>query len=804
MKSQYRVVVIGGGVVGASVLYHLTKYGWSDVALVERSVLTAGSSWHAAGGFHALNANPNMAILQAYTIDLLKDVEAESGQSIGMHMTGGIHVASAPERWEWLQSSYRRFQAIGIEDVRLVTPEEIKARCPIINVEGVLGGMWADREGYVDTTGTVWAYAGAAKKRGAAVIEHNRVLELKQRPDSSWDVVTEAGTINAEHVVNAGGLWAKQVGRMVGLDLPLSPLEHHYLLTETIPEIAASTTELPMVVDLEGFTYMRQDQKGMLVGIYETHPQHWSIDGAPWDYGVELLQENIDRIADELELVHRRYPVLQTAGVRKWVNGAFTFSPDGNPLVGPIADKRGYWLACGVMAGFLQGGGVGKSLAELMIHGEAEADVYGLDIARYGAYASNREFIKQTTGEFYARRFVMTYPNEQLPAGRPLKMTPAYDAMTAAGCHWGNSWGLEVPIYFAPPGFEEKPTLKRSNAFDIVGAECRMLRAGVGLLDIASFSRYEVTGPEAERWLDWMTVARLPKPGRAKLAPMLSETGKLKGDLTIINWGDGTFWIEGSYYLRQWHMRWFADHARDGVSVRDISDDVIGFSLSGPKSRELLARVTHQDVSNAALPFMGATALDVGLVRAKVARLSVTGELGYEINCRALEHAGLRRTLLEAGRELGVREYGYNALLSLRLEKSFGIWSAEFTQAYTPRMTGMDRWIAWDKGEFIGRKAALMESKSPPPDRQLVTLEVDAVDADATGYEPVWRSETMAGFVTSGGYGHTVGKSLAMALVAPEAGEVGSELSVHIVGAERKARVIAPSPYDPLGKAMRA
>ena len=454
MKAHYRVVVIGGGVVGASVLYHLTKYGWSDVALVERSVLTAGSSWHAAGGFHALNANPNMAILQAYTIDLLKKVEAESGQSIGMHMTGGIHVASAPERWEWLQASYRRFQAIGIDDVRLVTPGEIKARCPIINVDGVLGGMWADREGYVDTTGTVWAYAGAAKKRGATVIEHNRVLELKQRPDSSWDLLTEAGVINAEHVVNAGGLWAKQVGRMVGLDLPLSPLEHHYLLTETIPEIAASKAELPMVVDLEGFTYMRQDQKGMLVGIYETNPQHWSMDGAPWDYGVELLQENIDRIAGELELVHRRYPVLQTAGVRKWVNGAFTFSPDGNPLIGPVAGKRGYWLACGVMAGFLQGGGVGKALAEWMIHGEAEADVYGLDIARYGAFASNREYIRQTTGEFYARRFVMTYPNEQLPAGRPLKMAPAYDAMTAAGCHWGNSWGLEVPLFFAPPGFQ--------------------------------------------------------------------------------------------------------------------------------------------------------------------------------------------------------------------------------------------------------------------------------------------------------------------------------------------------------------
>ena len=804
MKAHYRVVVIGGGVVGASVLYHLTKFGWTDVALVERSVLTAGSSWHAAGGFHALNANPNMALLQSYTIDLLKEVEAESGQPIGMHMTGGIHIASAPARWEWLQSSYRRFQAIGIDDVRLVTPEEIKARCPIISVEGVLGGMWADREGYVDTTGTVWAYAGAAKKRGATVIEHNRVMELKQRPNASWDLITERGIINAEHVVNAAGLWAKQVGRMVGLDLPLSPLEHHYLLTESIPEIASLKTELPMVVDLEGFTYMRQDQKGMLIGIYETQPQHWSMDGAPWDYGVELLPENIDRIADELELVHRRYPVLQTAGIRKWVNGAFTFSPDGNPLIGPVAGKRGYWLACGVMAGFLQGGGVGKSLAELMIDGEASTDIYGLDIARYGAFASNREYIKQTTGEFYARRFVMTYPNEQLPAGRPLKMTPSFDAMTAAGCHWGNSWGLEIPLYFAPSGFEEKPTLKRSNTFDIVGAECRTVREDVGLLDIASFSRYEVTGPEAQSWLDWMTVSRLPKPGRARLAPMLSKTGNLKGDLTIINWGDGSFWIEGSYYLRQWHMRWFADHAREGVGVRDISDEMIGFSLSGPKARELLSRATHQDVSNAALPFMGATTLDVGLVRAKVARLSVTGELGYEINCRALEHASLRRTLLEAGRDLGLKEYGYNALLSLRLEKSFGIWAAEFTQDRTPRMTGMDRWIAWDKGDFLGRKAALAESKGPPPERQLVTLEIDADDADATGYEPVWRLGAMVGFVTSGGYGHTIGKSLAMALVAPDVAEIGSELSVHIVGAERKARVIAPSPYDPMGKAMRA
>ncbi|WP_299621253.1 FAD-dependent oxidoreductase [Pelagibius sp.] len=802
MNSHYRVVVIGGGVVGTSVLYHLAKFGWTDVCLIERSVLTAGSSWHAAGGFHALNADPNIAALQAYTIDLLSQIEEESGQSVGMHMTGGLTLAGTPDRWEWLQSAYRVFQTMGIEDVRLVTPEESGELCPVMSTEGILGGLWADREGYIDTTGTVYAYAGAAKKNGATVIEHNRVLELHQKPDG-WEVVTEKGTITAEHVVNAGGLWAKQVGRMAGIELPVSPLEHHYLLTESIPEVAALDRELPLVVDLEGFTYMRQDQKGMLLGIYEIQHKHWMMDGAPWNYGVELLQEDIDRISEELTLGFERYPVLQEAGVRNWVNGAFTFSPDGNPLVGPVPGKPGYWCACAVMAGFLQGGGVGKSLAEWMIHGEPEADVYGMDVARYGDFAANREYIKQTTGQFYTRRFVMTYPNEQLPAGRPLKMAPAHDAMTAGGALWGESWGLEVPLYFAPQGFEETPTLKRSNAFDIVGAECKLVREAAGLLDISGFSRFEVTGPEAEAWLDHVMAGRLPKPGRARLAPMLAPNGKLKGDLTVFNWGDGTWWIMGSYYLRRWHMRWFSDHAREGVTVRDISDTIVGFSLAGPRSREVLAALTHQDVSHEALPFMGCTTLDVGLVRAKVGRLSVAGELGYEIHCHAAEHIGLRRALLEAGADHGLGEYGYNALLSLRLEKSFGIWSREFTQAYTPRMTGMDRWIAWDKGDFVGREAALAERDGPDPSQLLVTLAIEASDADTSGYEPVWAEGRRVGFVTSGGYGYTVGQSLAMALVEPGFAAPGTKLSVHVVGVERPAEVIPASPYDPEGRAMR-
>jgi len=800
MKSHYRVVVIGGGVVGASVLYHLAKFGWKDVCLIERSVLTAGSSWHAAGGFHALNADPNVAGLQAYTIDLLSEIEAESGQSVGMHMTGGMTLAGTQDRWDWLQSAYRVFQSIGIEDVRLITPEEAGELCPVMSTHGILGGMWADREGYIDTTGTVHAYAGAAKKNGAEVIEHNRVLELNQMADG-WEVVTEKGTIRAEHVVNAAGLWAKQVGRMAGIELPVSPLAHHYLLTETIPEVAALDREMPLVVDLEGFTYMRQDQKGMLLGIYEVDHKHWMMDGAPWNYGIELLQEEPDRIEKELTLGFERYPVLQNAGVKNWVNGAFTFSPDGNPLVGPVPGKRGYWCACAVMAGFLQGGGVGKSLAEWMIHGEPEADVYGMDVARYGEFAANKQYIRETTGQFYTRRFVMTYPNEQLPAGRPLKMAPAHDAMTAAGARWGVGWDLELPLYFAPEGFEEKPTLRRSNAFPIVAEECRAVRRDVGLLDISGFSRFEVTGPDAEGWLDRMMASRLPGPGRARLAPMLGHDGRLKGDLTIFNWGDGTWWVMGSYYLRAWHMRWFRDHIEEGVNIRDLGEEKVGFSLAGPKARRVLEKTTDGDIT--ALPFMGCGHFDVGLIRGRIGRLSVAGELGYEIHCRMGDHIALRRTLLEAGAGEGIREYGFNALLSLRLEKSFGIWSAEFTQGYTPGMTGMDRWIDWRKSDFVGRQAALAERDGNGPAQVLVTLEIDAADADASGFEPVWKEGRRVGFVTSGGYGHIVEKSLAMALVDPAHAAVGTELSVHVVGVERPARVIPASPYDPDGKAMR-
>ncbi len=799
-------MVIGGGVVGASVLYHLAKLGWSDVLLVERSKLTAGSTWHAAAGFHALNADPNVAALQAYTINLYRDLEAESGQSVGLHMLGGVNIAASPERWEWLQSAWAVFQSVGIDTARLIGPEEVRELVPVADVTGVYGGLFDSNEGHLDAAGVTTAYVTAARKRGAELVLHNRVVELHQRERSrggGWTVVTEHGTITADHVVNAAGLWARRVGRMAGVDLPVSPMEHHYLVTEEIPEVAALTRELPMTVDLEGYTYMRQEAGGLLLGVYELNPRHWNVDGAPWDYGTELIREDVDRIAPELAKGFERYPCLEDAGIRRWVNGAFTFTPDGNPLVGPVRGLPGYWVACGVMAGFSQGGGVGLALAEWMVHGEPARDIHGMDVARYGPYAATRGYLTATTGQFYRRRFVMSYPNEQLPAGRPLRTSAIHADLAAQGARWGVSWGLETPLYFAPsdPGYTETPTLRRPDSFRFLQHEVNATRSGVGVLDTTGFSRYRVGGPGARAWLDRLLAAKIPQPGGVRLAPMLSPSGRLMGDLTITCWTEDEFWLMGSYYLREWHLRWFErnlDGATEasGVAVQDISDVVGGLSISGPRARDLLARITEADVSDPALRRMRATTLDVGLVRARVARLALTGELGFELNVPSGELRTLYRTVLDAGDGLGLVPIGYTSLNAMRLEKSYGIWSREFTWAYTPGMSGLDRFVAFDKPAFTGRDAALRERDAGPAQR-LVTLEVHGGEADAASFDPVWSGQRRVGFVTSGGYGHHVGRSLALAYVEREFAQPGTLLEAYVVGVRTPVEVIPDSPYDP-------
>lgn len=799
MKSHYRVVVIGGGIVGTSILYHLARRGWSDIALIERAELTAGSTWHAAAGFHALNDDPNIAALQSYTIKLYQEIEAESGQSVGMHMPGGYSLATTPERWQWLKAECAIYQTLGI-GARLATAEEIVTACPIVDPTGLLGGLFDPHEGAVDPHGTTHAFALAARKRGAEVVLRNRVLALSESP-GGWRIETERGVVTAEHVVNAAGLWARRVGAMVGLDLPLTPMQHHYLVTEDLPLLLARADEMPCVTDLEGYTYLQQERKGVLLGVYERNPRHWKTEGAEWDYGMDLLPEEIERISPELTIGFQRFPSLLEAGIRKWVNGAFTFTPDGNPLVGPVPGRRNFWSACGCMSGFSQGGAIGKVLADWIVDGDPGADIFGMDVARYGAFASNDRYLRETTAQFYARRFVIAYPNEELPAGRPLKTTPSYDAQRAAGARFGVVWGMESPQYYAPgePDFVEEPTPRRSDAQRFIAAEVAATRGAAGLLDTGVYARYEVTGPGAARWLDRMLASRLPAPWRVRLAPMLNPAGKLMGDLSVMQLAAGRYWLVGSYYLQEWHLRWFRDHLPPaGVHIENLSESWLGFSLSGPRSREILAQLTRADVSNAALPFMGAAELDVGLTRAIVARVSLTGELGYEITVPACAQRALWEGVTSAGRDFGLRPIGMRAQDSLRLEKGYGVWSLEFAQSYTAAMCGLDRYIDWDKGEFIGRNAALAERERGPAQR-LVLLAVDSHDADVSGFEPVTSGEHHVGFVTSGAYGCHVRQSLALAYVDAAILARPPPLTVTVQGEPCPARVLPEPPYDPRG-----
>lgn len=804
MKSQYRAIVIGGGVVGASVLYHIVRQGWSDVALIERKELTAGSTWHAAAGFHPLNNDFNISSLQSYTIRLYERIQEESGQDIGINISGNVALAANPRRWEYLRHMHALFTTMGL-DTRLLDPGEIKEVCPIIDVSDLHGGLHDANEGHLDPHGATVAYVKAAQKGGAEVVLRNAVVELSPRPEGAWDVVTEHGTVVAEHVVNAGGLWARKVGMMAGVNLPVVPMQHHYLVTEDIPQLAERDALMPSVVDLDGFTYSRQERNGLLLGVYERNPKHWHVEGAPWDYGMDLIPEELDRIAPELSKGFERFPVLAETGIRRWVNGAFTFTPDGNPLVGPVPGLRNYWVACGVMAGFSQGGGVGLSLAQWMVDGEPEADVFGMDVARYGGFASGDSYVRDMTRQFYARRFVMTYPNEELPAGRPLRHSPAHDLMRESGAQFGCLWGLEVPLYYAKKkGFAETPTFRRSNAHELVASEARAVRSNVAMVDIAGFARYEITGLEAERWLDMMLACRLPRVGGVRLAPMLSESGKLAGDLTVMRLAEDRFWLMGSYYLQAWHMRWFESHAwPDGVQVRNISDQWTGVSICGPRSRELLGAIVSDDVSNEAFRFMNCRFMEAGACGAVVARMSVTGELGYEINVPSSQHRTLHATLVAAGERMELRQFGFRAMNSLRLEKGYGAWSREYTSAYTARMSGLDRFVSFDKPGFIGREAALAE-RDGAPRRRLALLEIDTRDEDASGFEPVFSAGELAGFITSGGYGHAVGKSLALAYIDAEVIENPRDMQAAIVGERFGASMLPQPPYDPEGRKLRA
>ena len=801
-KTSADVVVIGGGVVGASVLYHLTKLGQRDVLLLERAELTAGSTWHAAGGMHTVNGDPNVAKLQQYTIKLYDEIERISGVSCGVHITGGLMLAGTPQRLDWLKMVKARGRYLGM-DLDFVSMAEAEALMPLMDERHFVGALYDPIEGHVDPSGVTHAYAKAAQLQGATIIRQNRVIETNPRTDGSWDVVTEQGTIRAGHVVNAGGLWAREVGRMAGLELPILAMEHQYLITEDMPELQGLAKEQLHIIDFEGEIYMRQERGGMLMGTYERAGKPWSETTTPWDFGQNLLPNDLERIAPSLEVGFKHFPAMQRAGIKKVINGPFTFAPDGNPVIGPVGGLKNYWVACGVMAGFSQGGGVGLSLANWMVHGDPGADVWAMDVARFGDWAT-RAYTNAKVRENYSRRFQIRFPNEELRAARPLQTTALYDRLQADGAVFGESCGLEHALWFAPKGVAatEDITFRRSNAHAHVAQECRAVREHVGIIEISNYGRFDVAGPGAAAFLDRLMAGKLPALGRITLSPMLNEQGNLIGDFSIARLAADRFLLVGTMAAERYYERWFERHTlASGVSVRATALDRVGLSIAGPKSRALLQSLVARDLATAAFPFLSIAAMDVAMIPALVGRMSFTGDLGYEIWVRPEYLAALDEALMQAGRPLGIRRFGSRALQSLRLEKSFGSWAREYRPIYSPVEAGMMRFVDLGKGDFLG-KAAVIAAQRTGGKVRLVTFSVDADEADCIGDEPILSGERAVGWVTSGAYSHTLKLSLALGYVSREF--LGAhDFKIEILGAMRDAKLLSAAACDPSGQRMR-
>jgi len=805
MRTNVRVAVIGGGVTGASVLYHLARAGWTEAALFERSELTAGSTWHAAGGVGALLGHLNMAYLHYYTFQLYPELERETGQSCGFHPVGGLVLARTRHRLEDLKILRSKVRRLGIE-AEFLSNEEALRRAPILDLRTALGVLHDPTRAHVDPSSVTQAFAKGARDRGAEIHRHCPVLAT--RPVAGgWDIVTEKGTVRAEHVVNAAGLWAREVAALVGFRLPLMPVEHHYFVTEAIPEIERLDHELPLIGDADAEFYMRQEGKGLLLGAYEDRCTHWAVEGTPADFGHELLGDDLDRIERNLAQAIECVPVLGRAGVKRVINGPMIFSPDLNPLIGPYPGLTNYWCACGVMTAFSQAGAIGKVLADWMTEGDPGLDVTMWDVTRYGPWAG-KAYTRARTADMYATRFKTVFPYEERPAGRPVRTTPAYVLLREKGAVFGSADGWEQALWYAPEGIEPRDelTFHRPNWFGPVGEECRALRNGVGLIEISTYGKHAVRGPGAAAFLERVLANRLPaREGRTVLAPMLSERGRLVGDFTVTRLGPEEFFVVGSGAAERFHRRWWDRFQPAGgeVSIESLTARLTGLHIAGPRSRELLSRLTDADLGNGAFPFLCARRLEVGpATDVLVIRISFTGELGYELYCPPEQQLPLLEALLVEGRDLGLRLCGGRALGALRLEKGYPSWGRELSPDYTPFEAGLDRFVKLDKPDFVGRDAAL-RLKQQTPAYRLATLVIDADDADPWGGEPVMAGDRVVGYVTTGGFGHTVGASLALAYLRADL-EPEAALGVEVIGELRPVR-IAPEPLvDPRGERLRS
>ena len=811
MKSQAKVVVIGGGVVGVSALYHLAKKGWGEeVVLIEKGELTSGSTWHAAGLLPLFNMSYSVGQIHKYSVELYKDLEKETGQQVGFSQVGNLRLAMNHERMDEYFQYAATAKTIGI-DVNFLTPDEVKAIWPLCETDNLVGAILHPEDGYIQPADLTQAMAKGARARGATIYRNTAVLSIEQSSQGGWKIETNKGTITCDHVVSATGNYARQTGAMVGLDIPVMPVEHQYIVTEPHPEIInrqnSGLPEMAVLRESDGSWYLREENGGFILGPYEKGAPCCYVDGPNPDAEYELFQEDIDRLMPHIEAAMARVPAFAEVGFKQVYNGAIAYTPDGNPIIGPAWDIDNFWLSEGHSFGITAAGGAGWQLAEWIIEGEPTIDMLGVEPRRFGDYVS-KDYLIDKTEEAYSHVFIIHYPDEEREAGRPLKTAPCYEKLKSMGAVFGQKFGWERANWFVDGEMEQVDhwSFRRSKWFDAVGKEVINVTNNVGVLDMTAFAKCRISGKHALKFLDNLLANKIPqKSGQIALCHALNSNGGIHSEFTVLKEKEESYYLVSAGALQRLDHDYIKKYMSqdDDVHYQNLTDEKGVLVLAGPKSRELLERVSDHDFSNEAFPWLSAQEIEIDDCRITAMRVNYVGELGWELHHELNDQNKIFDKLFENGSDLGLKPFGIRAMDSMRFEKSYRMVGTELSIEYSAFESSMDRFIQTDKENFLGKESLLAWQKKNNQSR-LVTLEVDEIkDADVLGNNAVTIDGQLIGRATGGNFGYRVNKSLALAMLDIEKAEVGTRCSIDILGEIHPATVISDSPFDPKNERLR-
>ena len=808
MKPKAKAVVIGGGVVGVSTLYHLANKGWDDVVLLERKMLTSGSTWHAAGLLPLFNMSYSVGQIHKYSVKFYQELQEETGMDVGFKKVSNIRLASHQDRMD----EYRQYkgvaETIGV-NVEELTPEQVKEIWPFCSTDGLIGAIRHPDDGYIQPADLTQALARGARNKGAKIEINTEVLNIVRKGDL-WCVETNKGEIECEHVISCSGNFARQTGEMVGLEIPVIPVEHQFIVMEQHPKIIErqknNLPEMGVLRDSDSSWYMREEAGGLLLGPYETGAPACYVDGPSKDSEFELFQEDLDRISEHIDSAIKRVPIFGEMGLKKAYNGAIAYTPDGSPVIGPAWGLKNFWINEGHSFGVTAAGGAGWQLAEWIVDGEPTIDMLGVDPRRFGSYAT-KSYLIEKNEEAYANVFTVHYPDEERPAARPLKTSPCYQRLKEMGGVFGVSFGWERANWFAPSGTDQHDhwSFRRSKYHEHVGNEAKNVANNVGVLDLSGFAKCRISGPKAESFLAKLVANKLPKKiGRIALCHSLTSKGGVHSEYTITRESDDSFYIVSAGAFTRLDHDWILKHMDDSdITFEDLTNSLGVLVVAGPKSRSLIERCSLSNFDNEHFPWLSAKNINVGLAPAFAMRVNFVGELGWELHHPIECQNHIFDTLFSKGNDLNIQPFGIRAMDSLRIEKSYRLPGRELSIEYSALESGLDRFVSENKGDFLGRNG-LAEWKSKGFLNSFVTLEVKGVeDADAIGNNPIYLNGKLVGRATSGGFGHRINKSIALAMVNPDFSKLGNELEINILGKNYKCEVVNESPYDPENKKIR-